>query len=644
MANSSTILDLISASQASKEVTANALFDAMSPAVLYGRRAVTTAALTFGYYGGTLSIAGTPTQIPNGTVTLTASTTNYIEANPADGSVSVNQTGFTAGHTILYKVVTGASTVSSYLDLRVLGGGGSAVSSVNGQTGAVSLDAADVGADSAGAASDAISTHEAASDPHPQYLTLAEGDSRYAPSTAATGVSSVNGHTGTVTLGASDVGAVATSALGAASGVAQLGSDQKLLPAQLPDLAITDYLGTVANQAAMLALTGQKGDWAIRSDDGKVYVITGSTPSSIGSWTAMSYPATAIPVFGASGASHSSGIVPDPGATAGTTRFLREDGTWVALASGGGGLTNWTEGLTSAAPNGTTPVVSLKATSSSASALDAAIVPKGAGNLAAAIADGAATGGNKRGGYAVDWQMQRTAANQVASGANSIITGGANNLASGNNSTVAGGFANQATGGSSFAVGESNVASYSWSMSMGYGCTSSKEASVAAGFGCVADAHYSRATGFKSSTRGIQGARAHAAWTFSNGYDCQEIQVILNGETSGTTPKVLTANGSLLTIKTNSSMTVKGLVVSRNESNGDTKSWSFEASLKSVSGTVSLVAPCTPNVIAADSGASSWTLSVTADNTNKALSVAFTGPGGYYVASVASLTAVEYSL
>lgn len=37
---------------------------------------------------------------------------------------------------------------------------------------------------------------------------------------------------------------------------------------------------------------------------------------------------TQVPVFGASGASHSQGAVPDPGATAGSKRYLREDGTW----------------------------------------------------------------------------------------------------------------------------------------------------------------------------------------------------------------------------------------------------------------------------------------------------------------------------
>jgi hypothetical protein len=39
--------------------------------------------------------------------------------------------------------------------------------------------------------------------------------------------------------------------------------------------------------------------------------------------------------FVASGASHAKGLVPDPGSSAGTTRFLREDATWVAPAGSG---------------------------------------------------------------------------------------------------------------------------------------------------------------------------------------------------------------------------------------------------------------------------------------------------------------------
>lgn len=43
-------------------------------------------------------------------------------------------------------------------------------------------------------------------------------------------------------------------------------------------------------------------------------------------------------VFVASGASHATGFVPDPGASSGTTKFLREDATW-AVPPGGAGVT-----------------------------------------------------------------------------------------------------------------------------------------------------------------------------------------------------------------------------------------------------------------------------------------------------------------
>ncbi len=50
-------------------------------------------------------------------------------------------------------------------------------------------------------------------------------------------------------------------------------------------------------------------------------------------------PASVLPIFGASGAAHAPGAVPDPGASAGSSRFLREDGTWSAPAGGAGSST-----------------------------------------------------------------------------------------------------------------------------------------------------------------------------------------------------------------------------------------------------------------------------------------------------------------
>lgn len=119
MASSTTNLDLISQSQKSKEVTANALLDAGSPATLFGRRAWLCSGLNWFYYGGAMVVDGVLTTIANNgaALVLSASTTNYVEATRA-GVVSKNTTGFTAGAIPLYTIVTGASSVTSYTDNR----------------------------------------------------------------------------------------------------------------------------------------------------------------------------------------------------------------------------------------------------------------------------------------------------------------------------------------------------------------------------------------------------------------------------------------------------------------------------------------------------------------------------------------------
>ena len=109
----------IAQSQSSKEITANALFDAGSPATLFGRRASLCSGLNWFYYGGVMMVDGVLTTISNNAaaLALTASATNYIEATRA-GVVSKNTVGFTGGSIPLYTVVTGATTVTSYTDHR----------------------------------------------------------------------------------------------------------------------------------------------------------------------------------------------------------------------------------------------------------------------------------------------------------------------------------------------------------------------------------------------------------------------------------------------------------------------------------------------------------------------------------------------
>lgn len=114
MADSTTNLNTISSGQFQKEVTANGLIDAESPASLFGRHDTATSALTWGYYGGKYK----GNTIANGTLALAASTTNYVEADLLTGAVSSNTVGFTAARLPLYQVVTGASTITSYTDKR----------------------------------------------------------------------------------------------------------------------------------------------------------------------------------------------------------------------------------------------------------------------------------------------------------------------------------------------------------------------------------------------------------------------------------------------------------------------------------------------------------------------------------------------
>ena len=68
----------------------------------------------------------------------------------------------------------------------------------------------------------------------------------------------------------------------------------KVPASQLPAEAMTDFLGVVASQAAMLALTGQRGDWATRSDRGTDWQLIGEPSTSLSNWREKVYPASPV--------------------------------------------------------------------------------------------------------------------------------------------------------------------------------------------------------------------------------------------------------------------------------------------------------------------------------------------------------------
>lgn len=123
MADSQYPFGTISQSGASQDIKANSLFDAVSPASVYGLNVVTTSGLTLGLHGGKILLSGVITTIAAQTLALTVSTTNYVEAHPDTGAVSKNTTAFTAGYLPIAVVTTNTTGIvptTGFVDSRTL--------------------------------------------------------------------------------------------------------------------------------------------------------------------------------------------------------------------------------------------------------------------------------------------------------------------------------------------------------------------------------------------------------------------------------------------------------------------------------------------------------------------------------------------
>ncbi len=135
-----------------------------------------------------------------------------------------------------------------------------------------------------------------------------------------------------------------------------------------------------------------------------VTAVTGTPPvTSTGGTT----PAIGVPVFVASGASHASGLVPDPGVTGGTTKFLREDASFQVPA--GTGVTSVTGTAPVTSTGGTTPAIGVPV-----------FVASGASHASGLVPDPGVTGGTTK-------FLREDATFQVPSGGtgNSTSTGAA---------------------------------------------------------------------------------------------------------------------------------------------------------------------------------------------------------------------------
>ena len=256
--------------------------------------------------------------------------------------------------------------------------------------------------------------------------------------------------------------------------------------------------------------------------------------------------------------------------------------------------------------------------------------PKGTGAISAQAPDGAATGGAARGSGAIDWQVSRTGANQVASGNYAVVSGGLRNTASGIASSVGGGQINNAGGNfGSIGGGQANLANGSMSWVPG---------------------------GLQADARGTYGKGAWASGNLANAGDAQAGEHVLRRQTTDATPTRLTADGAAqgsantVNLPNTGTYLVRLLVVARQTAGtagtpGDSAGWEVSALVRRGANAASTAliggggAGLVPGMN--DASAAGWRLAVAADVANGGLAVSGTGEANKTVNWVARVSSVE---
>jgi hypothetical protein len=276
--------------------------------------------------------------------------------------------------------------------------------------------------------------------------------------------------------------------------------------------------------------------------------------------------------------------------------------------------------------------VALKADDGTTSDIDLAIVPKGTGSLLVRVPDGAATGGNARGQYAADLQMTRSSASQVASGNNSVVSGGTDNAATSTASVVGGGSANTASSSNAGVLGgQNNTASGQYS-------------SILGGNANTASGSRSSIIGGDSAKATHYGEIAHAAGAFTSAGDAQSITFVLRGITTNSTVTeiFLDGAGQRMTLLDNSTWAFHALVVARRtNAASEGASYSIRGGIRRDNGanTTVLIQNATLTDNFEDDG--TWNAALSADNTNGSLKLLVTGATGKTIRWVATVRVTQ---
>ena len=198
--------------------------------------------------------------------------------------------------------------------------------------------------------------------------------------------------------------------------------------------------------------------------------------------------------------------------------------------------------------------------------------------------------------------------------------------------TLAIGARAQTTGASAIAIGHSYG---------NYGCVAAS-GGIAIGDGNNADAIFSTALGYRAKAA-TKGKFAFAVGQFAAQGDAQGGMYILRADTTDATATVLTTNNATadadnqIVAASDTCITFDGTITAMQNGAQSYASWRIEGLLVNDGGTTTVA----NSAITVIDNQSSWGLTLTADNTNNALAITFTGEAAHNIRTVANIRTTE---
>jgi len=303
--------------------------------------------------------------------------------------------------------------------------------------------------------------------------------------------------------------------------------------------------------------------------------------------------------------------------------------------------------------------------------------PTASGTLSIAIGSNAVASGASTVAIAKNTDATGNSSIAVGSGAqataNYTVAIGASPTASVANAVAIGYLANasqqgaiafgrsRASGTDSFAAAiTSNLSSYgaigTYSVAMGRNAKASGYSATAIGYYTQATGSDSFAVGYRSESTAndaysfgreaksaTRGKLAYASGQFAAAGDAQGGQYILRADVTDTTVTTLTTNNSTaaatnqIVAATDTAVTFDGIVTALQNGAQSWSSWKIQGILVNDNGSMYL----SGSSVTAITNSSGYTLALSADSTNKALSITFTGYSTYNIRVVANVRTAE---